>query len=138
MNTEYEEFENIEDLFMYMSAAAPPMKNTIPINSYKGYICSIIPLSHSEKETYLMIYTKGTLENGILEFDMATKTYKKVESIERSDKTSHVISDRCMRCYGEQQWYGKNFLLSYLGEKSLNGKKILEIYERSINSEFSL
>ena len=48
-------------------------------------------------------------------------------NIERSDKTSHVISDRCMRCYGEQQWYGKNFLLSYLGEKSLNGKKILEI-----------
>ena len=30
MHTEYEEFENIEDLFMYMSAAAPPMKNTLP------------------------------------------------------------------------------------------------------------
>ena len=38
-----------------------------------------------------MIYTKGTLENGILEFDVNTKTYKKVESIERSDKTYFVI-----------------------------------------------
>jgi hypothetical protein len=74
-----------------MACVATPMKNILPINSYKGYICSIIPLSHSEKETYLMIYTKGTLENGILEFDMATKTYKKVESIERSDKTYFII-----------------------------------------------
>ena len=38
-----------------------------------------------------MIYTKGTLENGILEFDMATKTYKKVVSIESSDKTYFII-----------------------------------------------
>ena len=53
MNTEYEEFENIEDLFMYMSAAAPPMKNTIPINSYKGSIMSFIPLSLSTDFTFL-------------------------------------------------------------------------------------
>ena len=44
MNTEYEEFENIEDLFMYMSAAAPPMKNTIPINSYKVVSCLLFRL----------------------------------------------------------------------------------------------
>ena len=62
MNTEYEEFENIEDLFMYMSAAAPPMKNTIPINSYKGNIMSFIPLSPSTGESYLMLYAKGELE----------------------------------------------------------------------------
>ena len=91
MHTEYEEFENIEDLFMYLASAAPPMKNTLPINSYKGYICSIIPLSHSDTDTYLMVYTKGTLENQILEFDVNTKAYKKVESIERSDKTYFVI-----------------------------------------------
>ena len=53
MKTEYEEFDNIEDLFMYMSAAAPPMKNTIPINSYKGSIMSFIPLSPSTGESYL-------------------------------------------------------------------------------------
>ena len=91
MNIEYEEFDSVEDIFLYMACVATPMKNVLPINSYKGYICSIIPLSHSESDTYLMIYTKGTLENGILEFDVNTKAYKKVATIERSDKTYFVI-----------------------------------------------
>jgi len=38
-----------------------------------------------------MIYTKGTLEKGIMEFDVHTNSYKKVESIDRSDKTYIVI-----------------------------------------------
>ena len=91
MNVEFEEFDSIEDIFLYMACIATPMKNVLPINSYKGYICSIIPLSHSGSETYLMVFTKGTLENGIFEFDVNTKTYKKVETIERSDKTYFVI-----------------------------------------------
>jgi len=91
MDIEFEEFDSIEDIFLYMASIAPPMKNYLPINSYKGYICSIIPLSHSDADTYLMVYTKGTLENQILEFDVNTKAYKKVESIERSDKTYFVI-----------------------------------------------
>jgi len=91
MNVEFEEFDSVEDIFLYMACVAAPMKTVLPINSYKGYICSIIPLSHSEGDTYLMIYTKGTLENGILEFDVNTKAYKKVETIERSDKTYFVV-----------------------------------------------
>ena len=91
MNVEFEEFDSIEDIFLYMSSIAPPMKNYLPINSYKGYICSIIPLSQSGSETYLMIYAKGSLENGILEFDINTKNYKKVESIERADKTYFIV-----------------------------------------------
>ena len=91
MNVEFEEFDSIEDIFLYMACIATPMKNVLPINSYKGYICSIIPLSHSETDTYLMVFTKGKLENGILEFDVNTKTYKKVESIERSDKTYFIV-----------------------------------------------
>ena len=90
MNVEFEEFDSIEDFFTYMASVAPPMKNYLPINSYKGYICSIIPLSQSS-ETYLMVYTKGSLEDGILEFDINTKRYKKVESIERADKTYFII-----------------------------------------------
>jgi len=65
MNVEFEEFDSVEELFLYMACVASPMKNILPINSYKGYICSIIPLSHSDADTYLMVYTKGTLENGI-------------------------------------------------------------------------
>ena len=91
MNVEFEEFDSAEDLFLYLACVATPMKNILPINSYKGYICSIIPLSHSDADTYLMVYAKCTLENGILEFDVNTKSYKKVESIERSDKTYFVI-----------------------------------------------
>ena len=86
MNVEYEEFENIEDIFMYLSSVAPPMKNVMPINSYKGYVCSFIPLSPMGGDTYLMLYTKGELENGIHEFDVPSKSIKKVESVERADK----------------------------------------------------
>ena len=90
MNVEFEEFGSVEDIFQYMASIAPPMKNYLPINSYKGYICSIIPLSQLS-ETYLMVYTKGSLEDGILEFDINTKKYKKVESIERADKTYFIV-----------------------------------------------
>ena len=90
MNVEFEEFGTVEEIFTYMASIAPPMKNYLPINSYKGYICSIIPLSQLS-ETYLMVYTKGSLEDGILEFDINTKKYKKVESIERADKTYFIV-----------------------------------------------
>jgi len=90
MQIEYEEFDSIEDVFMYMSSAAPPMKNTMPVNSYKGYVMSFIPLSSSSNETYLMIYTKGTLDPGIYEFDISLKSFKKVDSIERADKNYFV------------------------------------------------
>ncbi|MFB5609186.1 MAG: hypothetical protein ACE5Q5_03085 [Nitrosarchaeum sp.] len=90
MHIEYEEFDSIEDIFMYMASAAPPMKNTMPINSYKGYIMAFIPLSGSAGDTYLMIYAKGALESGIYEFDMSSKSFKKVNSIERADKNYFV------------------------------------------------
>jgi hypothetical protein len=90
MHIEYEEFDTIEDFFMYMASAAPPMKNTMPVNSYKGYVMSFIPLSPSTGETYLMLYSKGSLESGIYEFDVASKSYKKVETIERADKVYFI------------------------------------------------
>ena len=90
MHVEYEEFESVEDLLMYMASAAPPMKNTMPISSYKDYVMSFIPLSPSTGETYLMLYTKGSLEPGIYEFDVASKSFKKVESIERADKVYFI------------------------------------------------
>ena len=91
MNVEYEEFENIDDMLMYLSSVAPPMKNFMPINSYKGFVCSFIPLSPSGGDTYLMLYTKGELETGIHEFDITTKTLRKVEAIERADKSYFIV-----------------------------------------------
>jgi len=90
MHIEYEEFDTIEDFFMYMASAAPPMKNTMPVNSYKGYIMSFIPLSPITGETFLMLYSKGSLESGIYEFDVSSKSYKKVETIERADKVYFI------------------------------------------------
>ncbi len=90
MHIEYEEFDTVEDFFMYMASAAPPMKNTMPVNSYKGYIMSFIPLSPITGETFLMLYSKGSLESGIYEFDVSSKSYKKVESIERADKVYFI------------------------------------------------
>ena len=90
MRIEYEEFDTIEDIFMYMASAAPPMKNTMPINSYKGYVMSFIPLSPTTGETYLMIHAKGSLDPGIYEFDVTSKSYKKVEGIERADKVYFI------------------------------------------------
>jgi len=90
MHIEYEEFDTIEDFFMYMASAAPPMKNTMPVNSYKGHVMSFIPLSPTTGETYLMLYSKGSLEPGIYEFDVASKSYKKVETIERADKVYFI------------------------------------------------
>ena len=37
-----------------------------------------------------MIYSKGSLEPGIYEFDVSSKSYKKVEGIERADKVYFV------------------------------------------------
>ncbi len=90
MQIEYEEFKTIEELFLYMSSAAPPMKNTMPVNSYKGYVMSFIPLSPATGESYLMIYTKGSLDTGIYEFDISSRSFKKVESIERADKVYFI------------------------------------------------
>ena len=91
MNVEFEEFDSVEDVFLYMASIASPMKNILPINSYKGYICSILPLSQSDNQTYLMVYTKGSLDTGILEFNINTKTYQKVESMERADKNYFIV-----------------------------------------------
>ncbi len=90
MKIEYEEFDTIEDVFMYMASAAPPMKNTMPVNSYKGYVMSFIPLSSSNGDTYLMIYAQGTLDPGIYEFDVSSKSFKKVDTIERADKNYFI------------------------------------------------
>lgn len=91
MHVEYEEFASIEDIFSYMASVMPPMKNAMPINSYKGYVFAFIPLTHSNGDVYLMIYTKGTLDGRILEFDINTNTYKKVSAIERADKTYFIV-----------------------------------------------
>lgn len=91
MNFEFEEFDSPEDIFVYMSTMAPPMKNVLPINSYKGYIFSIIPLNLTSENSYLLVYTKGKLDGKLLEFDMNLKKFRIVETAERTDKNYFVV-----------------------------------------------
>ncbi len=37
------------------------------------------------------------------------------------------ISERCIRCYNEQYWYGENFLFDYINDHNVKSKNILEI-----------
>ncbi len=91
MHFEFEEFESLEDIFVYMATMAPPMKNMLPINSYKGYVFSMIPLNPTTGDTYLVIYTKGELDGKMLEFDMNLKKFKAVDAAERADKIYFVV-----------------------------------------------
>ena len=43
------------------------------------------------------------------------------------DNAREKISQRCLRCYAEQHWYGQNFLYDYIGDFDVKGKHILEV-----------
>jgi hypothetical protein len=91
MKFEFEEFTSVEEVFMYLVSVAPYMKQILPVSSYKGYIFSIVPLSPISGEVLMMVYTKGNIDPGMLEFDVSTKKYKQVSSVERADKNYFVI-----------------------------------------------
>ena len=91
MKFEYEEFSTVEDVFLYMVSVAPYMKQVLPVSSYKGYIFSIIPLTPLSGDVLMMVYTKGHIEPGMIEFDISTKKYKSVTVVERADKNYFVV-----------------------------------------------
>ena len=91
MKFEYEEFATVEDVFLYMVSVAPYMKQVLPISSYKGYIFSIVPLTPLTGEILMMIYTKGKIEPGLVEFDVSTKKFKPVNVVERADRNYFIV-----------------------------------------------
>jgi hypothetical protein len=91
MKFEFEEFSSIEDLFLYMASIAPYMKQVLPITQYKGYLLSIIPLSQISVDVLMMVYVKTEMSTGLIEFDISSKKYKNVQSIERADKNYFII-----------------------------------------------
>jgi hypothetical protein len=91
MKFEFEEFATVEDVFMYLVSVAPYMKQVMPISSYKGYIFSLVPLTPLSGDILMMIYTKGKLDSGLVEFDISTKKYRPVTAVERADKNYFVI-----------------------------------------------
>lgn len=91
MRFEVEEFSTIEDVFLYLISIAPYMKQVLPISSYRGYVFSIVPLTPLSGDVLMMVYTKNTLEPGMIEFDIATKKYKTVTAVERADKNYFIV-----------------------------------------------
>jgi hypothetical protein len=91
MKFEFEEFATVEDVFLYLVSVAPYMKQVMPVSSYKGYIFSLVPLTPLSGDILMMIYTKGKLESGLVEFDISTKKYRPVTAVERADKNYFVI-----------------------------------------------
>ena len=91
MKFEFEEFAAVEDVFLYLVSVAPYMKQVMPVSSYKGYIFSLVPLTPLSGDVLMMIYTKGKLDSGLVEFDISTKKYRPVTAVERADKNYFVI-----------------------------------------------
>lgn len=91
MRFEFEEFATVEDVFLYLVSVAPYMKQVLPISSYKGYVFSIMPLTPLTGEVLMMIYTKGKLEPGLVEFDVSAKKFKTVNVVERADKNYFIV-----------------------------------------------
>jgi len=91
MKFEFEEFETIEDVLVYLVSVAPYMKQILPISSYKGYVFSMVPITPLSGETLLMIYTKGNLDQGMYEFDISAKKHKLVSVMERADKNYFIV-----------------------------------------------
>jgi hypothetical protein len=90
---EFEEYSAIQDIFLYLIAVeyTPEVKHLLPVSLYKGYVFSIVPSSPLSGEVLTMVYTKGKIDTGIVEFDISTKKYKSVTSFERIDKYYFVI-----------------------------------------------
>ena len=93
MKIEFEEYSTIEDIFLYLIATEyiPEVKHLLPVTLYKGYVFSIVPLSLLSGEVLAMVYTKGKIDTGIVEFDFSTKKYKSVTAFERTDKYYFII-----------------------------------------------
>ena len=91
MKFEFEEFMSIEDVLLYLVSVAPYMKQILPISSYKGYVFSIVPLTPLSGDVLMMVYTKGKIESGMVEFDISTKKYKTVNTVERADKNYFIV-----------------------------------------------
>jgi hypothetical protein len=91
---EFEEYSTIEDIFLYLIAVeyTPEVKHLLPVSLYKGHVFSIVPSSSLSGEVLTMVYAKGKIDAGIVEFDISTKKYKSVTAFERTDKYYFIIT----------------------------------------------
>ena len=92
MKFEYEEFATVEEVLVYLVTVAPLMKQVSTVNVYKGYTFALLPVAPLSGDQILMVYTKNTIEPGLVEFDISTQKYKKVSAVERADKNYFFVT----------------------------------------------
>jgi hypothetical protein len=54
-------------------------------------VFAIIPLSPLSGDLMMMVYTKGKLDQGLVEFDVSTRKYRMVPALERSDRNYFIV-----------------------------------------------
>jgi len=91
MKFEYEEFATVEEVLVYLVTVAPLMKQVSTVNVYKGYTFALLPIAPLSGDQILMVYTKNTIEPGLVEFDISTQKYKKVSAVERADRNYFIV-----------------------------------------------
>ncbi len=101
MKIEFEEYSTIEDIFLYLIATeyTPEVKHLLPVSLYKDYVFSIVPLSPLSEEVLTMVYAKGKIDTGIIEFDISTKKYRSVLAIRFTASNRYKIVEKNMNWY---------------------------------------
>jgi hypothetical protein len=110
---EYVEFKGTVEFLIGVNAyfSAPGIRPYIPVDQYGGYLMHMTPITGGEEPVILVFIAKGSLPAGIVEFDLGTKSYTKVESITRPDKLYFVtiepsyssIAELAIREYEEKR-----------------------------------
>ena len=73
MKFEFEEFDTVEEDFLSTCFVHRSMNRSCPLISTKGYIFSLVQFIPLSGDVLMMIYTKGRLDPGLLEFNIPTK-----------------------------------------------------------------
>ncbi len=92
MQFDYEEFQSVEEVMAYLVTIAPLMKQVMTLHAYKGYTFALLPFSPLSGDHILMVYARREVEQGLLEFDISSMKYRKVNSVERADRNYFIVT----------------------------------------------
>lgn len=90
----YEVFQSVEDFLMVASNSVNlAMRHTSTIYTYGGYIINYSPLLSGEagESLWIVSMVKGSLQNGLLEFDPVTRKVELVPRAVNPEKTPFLV-----------------------------------------------
>ncbi len=105
MKFEFVEFTQTVDFLMGVHAyfSAPGIRPYVPIDKYKGYLLHISVVGGFHDDILaLVLISKSSLPNGIIEFDVTTRQFTKVEAFSRPDKVYFLVIEPGYSSVAEQ------------------------------------